>query len=579
VVLGLLAFLALRLLGGGAKVTGVEPSRAKVGQTVTIVGGPFASDPAANEVLFGVAPAAVLEGDGSRLKVQVPDIGGAPGQDVSVAVKVRVAGKDSSAFKVTVFGGPTIVGISPDVALPGEEVVLAGSGWGAAPSVQFGAEPGQVLQVAPTSIRVRVPETLGGVGSSAPAVVKDGAVESNAAPFFVGRIPLLQKVDPENAVPGDLVVVSGRGFKRDPASNAATLGGARALVISAADSELRLVAPFTALGAQGGLQLRVAGSDNVAQAAVAVLPSSDVVDFRFAAQVLEVAPGKEQVVLATGLGPAFVIAAAGGKTAAERGYEVQQRLNQAGTLLKASRDADIELRDADTAPVLALVGKPETLLEITDEDAAAYNEDWTGLKGRGGAVSRARLGRWWEAVAKDLVLMLVRGQKPAHAPSLAPEGRVMVEISAAAQKTGRFGVPWTVVEGLRAPQRDAVRVMALRVPPSVTGPGGAAAAGVQAAVLKLDGNWVGIEREGGQRRDVSASFGSGTGSISIEAAVTLTLPLITLETRKNEARWSLQFRGGTRHYVGKWDGTVLAGSIANDPAGRDAVGTFELRPR
>ena len=78
---------------------------------------------------------------------------------------------------------------------------------------------------------------------------------------------------------------------------------------------------------------------------------------------------------------------------------------------------------------------------------------------------------------------------------------------------------------------------------------------------------------------MSATFGGGTGSISIEAAVTLTLPLITLETRKNEARWSLQFRGGTRYYAGKWDGTVLAGTIANDPAGKEAVGTFELRPR
>ena len=90
-----------------------------------------------------------------------------------------------------------------------------------------------------------------------------------------------------------------------------------------------------------------------------MLPSSDVVDFRFAAQPLEVAPGRDRVVLATGLGPAFVIAAAGGKTAAERGYEVQQRLNQAGTLLKASRDADIELRNPDTEPALALVGKPD----------------------------------------------------------------------------------------------------------------------------------------------------------------------------------------------------------------------------
>ncbi|HEY6547263.1 MAG TPA: IPT/TIG domain-containing protein, partial [Vicinamibacteria bacterium] len=418
----------------------------------------------------------------------------------------------------------------------------------------------------------------GGVGTSAPALVTEGGAESNPAPFYVGRIPLLLKVEPASVVPGDLVVLSGRGFRRAAHENTLRIGGVTALVISASDSEVRLVAPFAAIGAAGGLELRVAGSDNAAQGELSVMPSSDVVDFRFAAQPFDAVPGRDHAVLATGLGPAFVLAAAGGKSAAERAYDVQQRLNQAGTLLKASRDVDIELRNADTAPALALVGKTETLMEVTEEDAAAYNEDWTGLKGRGGAVTRTRLARWWEAVAKDLVLMLVRGAKPANAPALAPEGRILNDLSLAAQKTGRFGVPWSVVEALRPPQRDAVRMAALRVPATVTGPGGAAS-GPQTAALKIDGLWVGFEREGSQRRDVSASFGDGTGSIAIEAAVTLTLPLLTLETRKNEAHWSLQFRGGTRYYSGKWDGSLLTGTISTDPAGREPVGTFELKPR
>jgi hypothetical protein len=193
-------------------------------------------------------------------------------------------------------------------------------------------------------------------------------------------------------------------------------------------------------------------------------------------------------------------------------------------------------------------------------------------------VTRARLAQWWIAVAKDLVLMLVRGARPANAPGLAPEGRILNDVSQAAQRTGRFGVLWNVVEGLRPPQREALRTLAFRVPATVTG-GAAPAGGAEALTLKLEGTWTGSEVEAGQRRYISATFSQGTGSIAIDAAVTLTLPLLTLEARRNEARFSLQFRGGTRHYIGKWDGQTLSGSIANDAAGQEVVGTFELRPR
>ena len=259
---------------------------------------------------------------------------------------------------------------------------------------------------------------------------------------------------------------------------------------------------------------------------------------------------------------------------------MQKKLNEAGTVLKASRDVDIELRNPETTPALALTGKSEVLLEVTDDDVTAFNEDWTGLRGRGGPVTKARLGQWWAAVAKDLVLILVRGQKPTNAQGLAPEGRVLADIAQAAQKTGRFGVPWSVVTGFRQPQRDGMRLLALRVPATVLGPGAAApAGGPQTAALKLEGSWVGTQLEAGQRRYISAVFSPGGGTISMEAAVTLSVPLLTLEARKNEARFSLQFRGGTVYYIGKWDGQVLSGTFGTDAAGKDPVGTFELKPR
>ncbi len=60
----------------------------------------------------------------------------------------------------------------------------------------------------------------------------------------------------------------------------------------------------------------------------------------------------------------------------------------------------------------------------------------------------------------------------------------------------------------------------------------------------------------------------------------MTVPLITLEQpKRDQVRFSVQIRGGIRHYSGKWDGETIAGSISTDAAGRNVVASFELRRR
>jgi hypothetical protein len=288
-------------------------------------------------------------------------------------------------------------------------------------------------------------------------------------------------------------------------------------------------------------------------------------------------------VLATGLGPAFVLAAAGGRSAAERAVEAERRFNDAAAAVRASRDVTVEVREQEKGPALVLTGRPELLLEVTPEDAAAYNEDWTGLKGRGGPVSPARLARWWEAVAKDLVLLLVRGEKPQYAAGLAPEGRVLLEAFQAGQKSGRAGIPLQAVA--KPGLRDGLRLVAFRVPPSVVGPTGPVGASPAPSPsgpppLQLEGAWVGTETEGGMQRYVTAVFRKNGGDISYEGTVTLTVPLITLERpQKDTVSYSLMVRGGMRYCAGKWDGETLSGKISTDAAGADTVGSFQLRPR
>jgi len=587
-VLAAVAFLALRLFGGGVRLDGIEPTRLRVGQRATLTGSGFAADPSGNQVLFDDREAKVVQASATRLEVEVPEVVAESGAERRVGVVVRRGSRASSSLDVAVFQGPRLHGISPEAALPGEEVLLAGAGWGPGATVRFGAAEAQLNEVEATRIRAVVPEGAGGPGTVAPVVVTVGGVDSNPAPFIVGHLPVVSAVSPASAAPGDVVDVSGRGFQADPLANDVRVGGVRALVVSATGDALKVVVPRVGPGEPSrALEVRVPGNENVGQVALQVAAPADPVEFRFVAEPFA-APGRPHAVLATGLGPAFVLAASGGRTAAARAVEAAERLNGAAQALRTTLGLNLEARGLDSSPTLGLAGRPDALVEVTTEDAAAYDEDWTGLRGRGGPVTPARLARWWEAVGRDIVLLTVRGERPQFAASLAPEGRVLAQLFEAAQRTGRPGVPRQVVDEARPPLRDGLRLLALRVPASVTAPVAAATTPALAAAaatppparLQLEGTWSGSQSEQGQQQYLTVTFRRGGGSISYEGGITLTVPLLTLEQpRRDQVHFSVQIRGGVRHYVGKWDGETLSGSVSTDAAGRNVVASFELRRR
>jgi hypothetical protein len=330
------------------------------------------------------------------------------------------------------------------------------------------------------------------------------------------------------------------------------------------------------------MDVKVPGSDAIAQTSLTINPPADPVEFRFSAEMLADAPDHEHAVLSTGAGPAFVVSASGGRSAAERAAEAVRRLNEAAVALKASLAEDVDMRGLDVgSPALVLSGKGETLLEITGEDAAAYNEEWNGLRGKGGVVTRARLATWWGAVVRDLVLLLVRWDKPVHAAALAPEGRALVELYMAARKTGRLGIPREIVDKAKPPLHESLRWVGLRVPPAVVVAAelatAAAGSAEPAPPLTLEGDWRGREDEGGEPRHVNITFTQTGGTLSYQRALTLSLPLIGVDIdRKGTVRYSMQSARGSRYYVGRWDGQKIEGRIFGDPAGQVPVGTFVL---
>jgi hypothetical protein len=332
--------------------------------------------------------------------------------------------------------------------------------------------------------------------------------------------------------------------------------------------------------------------EHVGQARLAVTAGPDPIDFRFVAEPFEDAPGHDHAILSTGLGPAFVLSASGGKSAAERGYEAERRLNEAGAALKGTVDGDVRARGLDGSPSLVVAGRDTPLLEVTLDDAAAYEEDWTGLKGRGGPISPARVAVWWEAVARDLVLLFVRGEKPHFAADLAPEGRVFADLHPLARKSVTVGVPRQIVAEARPPVREALRTVGLRIPATVKGPAPVAVAGTTTEpgasaaspaapagpALKLDGRWSGSETDEGRTTYITAVFAGPGGTFTYERALSVSQPLLGVVQQKTVVRFSVQTGAGPRYYQGKWDGQKLTGTVSVDPGSKSPVGTFELTP-
>jgi hypothetical protein len=588
-LLAALGFGAAKLFGRSLRLDAVEPTRLRVGQRATLTGSGFGSDPAAQTVIFGDREARVLQASPKRLEVEVPEAVVAAGAEDRVSVLVRAQGRSSAIVDVTVFQGPRLHGLSPGAAMPGEEVMLAGAGWSIGATVQFGSVPAQILEVQATQIRAIVPELPGGPGTEAPVVVSVGGVESNRAPFILGHLPVLSGLNPASAAPGDVVSVSGRGFDPIAPRNDVRVGGIPALVVASSNDSLQMIVPRLGPGEETRpVELRVPGTTNVGQALLQLKPPADPVDFRFIAEPFAPGPGRMHALVATGFGPAFVLAASGAMTAAERAALAADRLNAAAEPLRTTLGLTLEARGLESNPVIGLVGRKEALLEISEEDAAAYNEDWTGLRGRGGPVTRARLARWWEALGRDLVLLTVRAEAPQHAAALAPEGRVLVQLFEVAQRSGAAGVPRRVVDEARPPLRDGLRLLGLRVPASVTAPSpSSAAAALPAAAavstpppLQLDGSWGGSQVEQGQTQYLTVTVRGSGGTVAYEGGITLTVPMLNLEKpRRDQVLFSVQFRGGVRHYTGRWNGEAITGNVSTDAAGKNVVASFELRRR
>jgi hypothetical protein len=582
----MVSLVIIAVLGAGAYLVApflmapvleaVAPPRVSAGQVAVLSGQYFRSDPEDNAVLFDELPGRVIQASRTRLHVEIPamPLGAAAGR--SVSVRVRVGTKESGRQSVSIFQPPQITSVVPDVAMPGEVVSLGGSGWDDKAAVRFGATEGEVVDIAPGTIHVRVP-TIKETASQVTVMVGD--ISSSSAPFLVGRLPLLTAAEPSSVSPGDRLIVRGKGFGDDPGAVLATIAGAPALVLAAQPGELTLVVPrVSPQEGQPPLEIRLAGKPNVGHLSLDVAPLPDPIGFRFIAEPFTGGgtASAPLAVVASGLGPNFVLARSGGRSAALRAIEVQDRLNAAASQL-ARPGQTLETRGSSSSPAIGLKGSSEVLIDVTVEDAAAYNEAWARPRGSGAPVTPERLAIWWKAVADDLASLLARGEEPREAEGLAREGRVLTQLHQAA---GTGAVTLRLVDSKPA-FKEGLRTLGLHVPAAIPGaaaPVEVSATGEPAAVFSATGTWRGFLREAGRSRPVNVVFEGTTGSLTYEGTVSFSAPLQSVKQKDNEVQFSAAQGGGVRYFTGHWDGTSLSGTISSKSGGPGDIGSFELKP-
>ncbi|GAA0809714.1 RHS repeat-associated core domain-containing protein [Spirilliplanes yamanashiensis] len=138
----------------------VVPMSARRGETVTVHGTGFSTDPAANTVKIGGAPMPVSKATATTLTLTIPAMSGTG----PVTVQVGASTVTGPVFTLTP-GAPSVTRIEPDSGPPGTEAVVTGLGFDTTPTdnvVSINGVRTEVTAASVTSLTIRIPRTTSG---------------------------------------------------------------------------------------------------------------------------------------------------------------------------------------------------------------------------------------------------------------------------------------------------------------------------------------------------------------------------------------------------------------------------------
>ena len=581
-LLGLLAVVAL----GGAFVamkylwkkppvlTAVLPGKTEPGQTVSLSGKQFASDTAANVVRFGDYTGQVTSASDTQLTVAVPAVLAAAGP-VEVPVTIETSGGRSQAVTLKVYRAPKVTSVTPDVVMPGQEIVVSGENLSGTPlSVAVGGMIAEVKEAQADRLRVLVPKVPVVEGHKAVVSIQVGPDAAKPGEVILGRLPLVLGASPDRGYAGDRVVIRGRGFDAKPSGNLVTFSGLPALVLAATATELTVAAPAAESSSETEVTVKANGASSTSSARFVPLRiSTGVFTPRFFAAPVTEYPAENLAFVSTELGPVLLLGGPGdAPSTAERAARTAATLNElvdgAGSQAPA-----FEIRERPE-PGVGVVGKPAPLLTATAADAAAYSRAWES-PGKGGRRAAARgVATQWAALLQDYFSLFVLKQRPLKVLELTPRGKVLSDIYADGLRQAEpgGGVPIRVVRPLSTTMAKAIREMALVIPDQPA-----------RASVAVEGRWTGTLEEGGPG---GRTFEVRLRSEGTKLAGTLTTKAGSLEMRaplrdvvydKGTLRFVVDLAGSPRQFSGAMKADTIEGSISKTTGDKAAVGTFTLK--
>jgi hypothetical protein len=458
-------WLVKRLFFTAPTVDKVEPARAEMGQDITITGSRFDTDAADNKIWFGTLPVVASGATANSLHVRVPELT-ASGE---LALSVETSSGRSRAVSITVLAPLRATALEPPGALPGDEVVLSGSGFAEGLRVTVGGQTAKVLKVEPQAVRFEMPQVAGTPGSVHPVLVASaGGRGAPPVQIYLGRLPLVSAIEPARGVAGDLVRVRGAGFTAE--TTVVSFDGKPALVAAGTSSELLVVVP-PPQRAQAETLVPVviqAGGRTSAQAPGFTLMRLVEGTWipRFVAGAVGEGGTAGQATVGTELAPVLLLSSKDeSRSTGERALSVAKALDAAVDQARVGQTVAFEAREEPEICV-ALVGAPDRLLKVLPQDTAAYElPPGHGSPGRGAPPTPLALARHWAALLTDTVAIGTSGAKPLATAGLGPPWSLAFsQLRAALPWQYGSGVASTRVVAVPEALRLKLREAAFRVP-------------------------------------------------------------------------------------------------------------------
>jgi hypothetical protein len=210
-------------------VASVVPTSGAAGTQVTLTGSGFGASQGSGIVLLGSTLGTVVSWSNTQVVATVNT-----GSTSGVA-QIQQAGLSSNSVTFTV-NTAAITNVSPASGLPGTQVTITGSGFGASQGsgmVWLGTAPAVVTNWSDGQVTA----TVAAGSTSGNAQVLQNGVWSNAVSFTIDTLRITG-ITPTSGSAGTVVTVTGGGFGSSQGSGSVLIGGATASVVGWSNNQV-----------------------------------------------------------------------------------------------------------------------------------------------------------------------------------------------------------------------------------------------------------------------------------------------------------------------------------------------------